>query len=314
MERIEPFTEKGLEIFLKEYANAIPSSAVENAKRRIIESLKSGRIKLGEIKNEYDVMFEIATFYSEMILLEMLRNSFVKNRVIVAEAKSNYEQRIMDMEKDEVIEMAERLGLKMKDKEGLEIRVEDYLEYAPDSIDYSLFYKELEKGWVKINKHEAKRILQEAIKRKIEKIKINTENIEKEIFENALEEIKKEIPKLTKMIKSIDFNKIKNPPCIERIIERLKKHENLAHYERWVLAIYLIKLNVPIEEINELYKNLPDYKEKTTMYQLRHIKEKEYSMPSCEKMRGYGLCVTECGTKNPMEWVYERKRKNMDKK
>ncbi len=297
--------------FIKNYAEVIPEQAIEEAKRRIKEALKEGRIKLRE-EEGIEKEIETAGFFVEMGLLKRINNSYVKSRVVIAEAKSFYEQRIVNKSIRELMEFAEKVGLKVKKEGNIFMRVEDYLENSPESVDYSLYYKEVDRGWVRISEHELKRIMQERIKNIIERIEVELK--ESESIKKAEEEIRKEIPKFSRTIKSVDLSKAVHPPCMERVLKRLKNHENLGHYERWTLAIYLIKIGVGIEEINELYKNLPDYKEKITLYQLRHIKEKNYSMASCEKMRGYGLCVAECGVLNPLEVFYGRKGKKMDKK
>ncbi len=92
------------------------------------------------------------------------------------------------------------------------------------------------------------------------------------------------------------------PPCIENIIRRISSKENIGHYERLVLGMYMINIGKSIEEIIELYRPLPNFNEKKTRYHLEHIKDKNYKMYSCEKIRQLGLCVADCKISNPLRW------------
>jgi DNA primase large subunit len=67
-----------------------------------------------------------------------------------------------------------------------------------------------------------------------------------------------------------------------------------------------------VEEILELFRNVPDFNEKIARYQLEHIaglrgSRKQYMPYSCQTMKSLGLCpiVGDCGAKNPLI-VYRR--------
>lgn len=96
--------------------------------------------------------------------------------------------------------------------------------------------------------------------------------------------------------------KIGYPPCIDSIIRRIMSGENVGHYERLVLGMYMINIGKNIDEILELYRPLPNFNEKKTRYHLEHIREKGYKMYSCEKIRQLGLCVADCKISNPLRW------------
>jgi DNA primase large subunit len=100
------------------------------------------------------------------------------------------------------------------------------------------------------------------------------------------------------------------PPCIKHALEVLNKGENLPHSGRFMLATYLLNKGQTIEEIAPLFKNAPDYNEKTTLYQLKHLSGNfgsgtKYSCPSCEKLKSENLCyiIPECNNIiNPLQF------------
>jgi len=97
------------------------------------------------------------------------------------------------------------------------------------------------------------------------------------------------------------------PPCIMRILESLKKGENLSHGARFTFAAFLIKAGASIEEVLELFKHSPDFNEKIARYQIEHTaglrgSKRSYMPYSCNKMKSTGLCPVEagCNVKNPI--------------
>jgi len=106
------------------------------------------------------------------------------------------------------------------------------------------------------------------------------------------------------------FNSLKEiydilPPCIKNLVDRAYKGEDLNHMERLVLAFFLINTNLPIDSIVEVYSHLPNFDEKKTRYFLEHASglrgaRKKYKPYNCDKMKVFGLCVQECGVKNPI--------------
>ena len=171
------------------------------------------------------------------------------------------------------------------------IHLKDYLNYLYNS---PLYYRDIKKGWVKIDKD-----------------KDGLEVFKKQITEKISSIPREEINKTFKDWRTqteIKFLKISShPPCIEALLKKAKEGKNLGHYERLALALYLVNIRMPEDEIVEIFKTLPNFKEKITRYHINYIKEKGYSMYACDKMKELKLCVAECGIKHPLEWHYGRK-------
>lgn len=110
------------------------------------------------------------------------------------------------------------------------------------------------------------------------------------------------------------------PPCIKHAISVLEKGENLPHSGRFMLATFLLGRNQTVQQIAPLFKNAPDYNEKTTLYQLNHLSGQfgtatKYVCPSCDKLRTQNLChaTPQCdGIISPMQ--FGRKKINSSTK
>lgn len=104
------------------------------------------------------------------------------------------------------------------------------------------------------------------------------------------------------------------PPCVKHAIGVLERGENLPHSGRFMLGTFLLARGEPVERIAPLFRNAPDYSERVTMYQLRSLAGggeggRGYSCPSCEKLRGQGLCfaTAECdGIRSPVQFGARR--------
>lgn len=101
------------------------------------------------------------------------------------------------------------------------------------------------------------------------------------------------------------------PPCVKHAMAVLERGENLPHSGRFMLATFFINRGWPIARIAPMFKGAPDYNERITMYQLRHLSGEgssggtKYSCPSCKKLQGQDLCfpVPACeGIRSPMQF------------
>ena len=96
-----------------------------------------------------------------------------------------------------------------------------------------------------------------------------------------------------------------DPPCIKHMISEMAKGNNLNDYGRFTLGVYMHQKGATPEESNELYKGAPDYSERVTMYRLRHIANRNYSCPGCNKVEEAGHCfpVGRCRSiRNPIHF------------
>ncbi len=140
------------------------------------------------------------------------------------------------------------------------------------------------------------------------------------ISNTSLREDKEVIPNLVldKPEAIIELAKSAFPPCIKAILEALIAGENLSHHQRFALASFLINIGAEIDAILELFRRSPDFNERIARYQIEHIaglrgSRKKYLPYSCATMKSLGLCIANCGVKNPLVYFYKRIKMNKNK-
>jgi len=121
-----------------------------------------------------------------------------------------------------------------------------------------------------------------------------------EIYETYAKELKQEVnrDKAFSTDKK-DFGAVeldKFPPCIKELLQQSQSGEPMAHQPRFVLATFLININMPTDQIIELFRSTPNFNEKKTRYYIEYSSGKrgsgiQYTPPACAKMVFYGLCL-----------------------
>ncbi|NDB47063.1 MAG: DNA primase [Nitrososphaeria archaeon] len=189
------------------------------------------------------------------------------------------------------------------------IPVSDYLLHAVHfhEQEWKLVNRLVDNGKVFLSAHETVRLIRKELDSFISK-KIRSANIPdiQESFKKPLDTLASLAKKFTVQI----VETTEQPPCIKHALEILSKGENLPHSGRFMLATYLLNKGQAIEEIAPLFKNAPDYNEKITLYQLKHLAGNfgsgtKYACPSCEKLKSENLCfaIPECANIiNPLQF------------
>jgi len=85
------------------------------------------------------------------------------------------------------------------------------------------------------------------------------------------------------------------PPCVAHALSKVERNENLAHFERFFLTSFLLKMGKNVEEIISLFSGSPDFNEKIARYQIEHIAglrggRKIYNVPDCRTLFSQSLC------------------------
>ncbi|MEM4348734.1 MAG: hypothetical protein QXN37_04160 [Candidatus Anstonellaceae archaeon] len=290
-----PFTKEA-----KEYVSLaklqLSSMIIEKAEKRVQEALETGKIKkvaqLPEAQEE-----ELVVYAASRMIVAAASNRYIASRYCVAEAKRASEYLRADT-KENVQKVAEELDLEFETiGGGIRIPFWQYLSFSPRSYDYKLSNRRLKGGWVWVNANEQIRILEEAIRKRMELTLPAKPQVGMQVKEAAAR-ILKIMPKLE--MASTKIGQENYPPCIRKLIEDLAMNINVPHTGRVALAIYLTHAGLSVEKIVDLFRHAPDFSEKITRYQVEYIRSKKYSMPSCSTMDGYGLCIADCRCGNPI--------------
>lgn len=80
------------------------------------------------------------------------------------------------------------------------------------------------------------------------------------------------------------------PPCINAILDRNEQGINLYHDERLLLASFLLKIGLTVNDIVDIFSKQPDFSASITEYQARQIELEEYMPASCVKLLKDKLC------------------------
>ena len=240
---------------------------------------------------------DIASFAAARMILGFLHNNFLTNRFAVNESK--IVRGYLDRENEDLVDKIGEIFAVLCAKENgrMTISIPNYLKSSPRALEYRLINRRIVGGKVEIKGSEKRRLIEEAVKKHNENLPLVKDP--PEIVKTAGAKLLLEMPKSESkvVIKSGD-----HPPCIMKLLEEAKKHENLPHHARWYLATYLLGVGMSEDNIIKVYSDLPDFNEKVTSYQVAHIKKKGYNVPSCATVMTYGLCCAVCRIGHPMNW------------
>ncbi len=297
-----PFSEsarKSLEGFV------LTERIVELAVERIKKALAGDRSQRMLI-HESDKREDIASFAAARMILGHMRNNFLTNRFAVNEAKKVSDT--LGREDEATVDsVASSFGIRtVTDGKRMLIDLPTYVRFSVRDPHYRLINRRIYHGRVELNQNEKKRLIEEAVKKHNESIPLVKDP--PALIIKAGERLVAEMPKSESRI-TVKVGD--HPPCVMKLLEEAKKHQNLPHHARWYLATYLLATGMKEEDIVKVYSDLPDFSEKVTSYQVGHIKKKGYNVPSCSTVMTYGLCCAVCRIGNPMNWhtlTEERKK------
>lgn len=297
-----PFTQ-----YAKEYVNTknieITNQIIEKAETRIIESIKNNIVPKFTEFIDKSIEQELIIYAVSRMIISELDNKYFSAKYTVAESKRAREY--IDKENETNIKkITSDLNLNFeKQEENYYLKFSEYLKNSPGSPEYFLINKEMYDGKVRLTKNERNRIIEEAIRQRVEKTlpkKQKIPNTYKKTIEDSAKNIDSVLPK--PKIKEVKFSG-DTAPCMKKLLEEIYQNKNLSHHARWTLAIYLHKIGKTKEEILNIFSNSPDFNLNITEYQVEYIISKDYSMPSCTTLKTYGLCINECGCFNPLKYI-----------
>ena len=300
-----PFLKKGAKLFgniLVEDILKLPkfSDAKELAISQIERALGLDR-KI--FTNDYESRY--ISYHIARIILSYLHDPILINRFAIM-YRDILEKEILKEEPEKILEIFENFSLDVKmNGKFLKISVMDYIRLIKKLGEkYSLLYQKLNDGYVFLNfdseREKISKIVSEAF---VYYFKNDIENLSPpdSIFELLKEDIQKIKVLRDEKISSYspgEFGELSPesfPPCIREILKSLQRGENISHNARFSLVTFLNQIGMKKEDIYSIFKNVPDFNEKMTDYQIKHITGERgktvYSTPKCSTMELYNLCV-----------------------
>ncbi len=300
-----PFLKKTAErvrdtqLTIEELVSSQNPQVFDRAKERVenaILTLEPGKRKKDNI--------EIPSFPGALVLVIATKNSWIKKRYALAEAKNAYLEMVQEKSNEKILAIAQDFDWVINDgKPYKDFRVgfAFYLKNAAHlhGAEWKLVNQIIDKGTVYLNKDKVARLLQEEVKRRIEK------RLDIPDLKNLPEDIIVIANNLTKMAQEIVGQEIEEmpktvvqgafPPCINALYEDASKSHHLSHIGRFTLTSFLINIGMSPEALNELFKTFSDYNERLTRYQIEHIAGErgsgtQYTPPQCSVLQTHGVC------------------------
>jgi len=318
---------KKLNLKIDELANPEMGQVLNRAEERVENAILS--VTVGK---KLEDCVEIPSFPVAIMLAIATKNSFIKKRYALAEAK----QAFSDMQsetREKIMAIALDFEWTLEPNRNSEIPFEFALNFADylrntvhlRDMKWKLVNRILVSGQVYLNQHDVARLLQEEVQRRIEKRLDATElpNFPEKITEMAerLLELPKErigqeeMEGFPKTVTQSAF-----PPCIVALQEAVAKGHHLSHVGRFTLTSFLVSIGMPSEKVAELFKSFSDYNERLTRYQIEHIagergSRTRYTPPQCATLQTHGVCVNQDAlcrwVRHPLSY-YRRKLKRQN--
>lgn len=294
---------KKLGLKIEELTNPEMAQILNRAEERVKNAILS--VSVGK-KRENDV--EIPSFPVAIMLAIATKNSFIKKRYALAEAK----QAFSDMQfetRERIMAIGQDFDWNLASNRDSEVPLDfalnfaDYLRNTTHLRDkkWKLVNRLLVNGKVYLNKPDVTRLLQEEVRRRIEKRLEETElpNFPEKITEMAerLIDLAKErigteeMEGFPKVVSQSAF-----PPCIVALYEAASTGRHLSHVGRFTLTSFLVNIGMSPEKVTELFKSFSDYNARLTRYQIEHIagergSRTRYTPPQCATLQTHGVCV-----------------------
>jgi DNA primase large subunit len=295
---------KTLNLKIEDLTSPEFSTILQRAEERLTEAILYANVT-HKIQNSE---IEISSFPVTIMLALATQNQFIKKRYALAEAKQAFQDLQLEF-KERLLAIAHDMGWDLMPNADPKIPYEyaltftDYLRNTTHLRDknWKLVNRLLMKGKVYLTSRETARLLSEEVRRHIEK-RLETKDLQKfppKITETA-ERIKQlavekigptEMEGLPKIIEQNAF-----PPCINVLYAAFTSGRHLSHIGRFTLTSFLVNIGMPSDDVISLFKNISDFNEKLTRYQVEHIagdrgSRTRYIPPRCDTLKTHSVCT-----------------------
>ena len=289
-------------------------------KERVIQSL-SGEIEKPSLTgfNEGPVLTELLSYPFARILVSCIDDSFLTRRYSLAEAVAAYTL-LKTRDVDFLSDLGNDFDVDAKPSESdFNIHFTDYIKLASSMKDlkWKLVNRKLDHGNVRIKKEEFARLLQEAVRARIQNsLPIDVPDDICVLCGPYLDEIKVILDERKTEFGAGDFEAVESelfPPCIAHAIANTMAGVNLAHSMRFAMTSFLLTVGMTVDDIINMFNISPDFDVEKTRYQIEHISGSSgttYKPPACATMKTYGNCYGEdelCKRINHPLGYYSRK-------
>ncbi|MFH1752527.1 MAG: hypothetical protein ABH821_06355 [archaeon] len=283
----------------------VSDSVLKRSALMVLSAVQGKQYELSHVTQSSDVLLnEVLAFPTAKALLSVLSNPSVNSSFSVMVSKNAFD--LLEQEELKTLTLiASDLNLSFEIENSLfKVQLKEFLKHSFSFNFMKLINLKLEKGFVFLNMNEFIRLLSAIVREQTFKtIQSNLKNAPKTFIELG-KQLEKEIQSLHekeltkpftgKRFKSISIPFTVNfqafPPCISLLYTQLTSGNKLPHIANFDLAVFLHALRFDENKMVDVYRNSPNFKENIARYQVKKIKEKNYSSPSCKKVIEHELC------------------------
>jgi DNA primase large subunit len=269
-------------------------------KARVLEALERGPEPNRVAVAPADQLSQLLAYPVARILVSALEDTYLIRRFALREAIVA-EALLKDDSDDVVVHLAAQLPMDLRREDGgFRLHFSDFLRFTSTMREtpWKLINQRVERGFVRLRRDKALRVLRNAIQRHIEQglpLPVNDEIWS--AFRTDLGEIRGLLDAKKATFKAEDIGKVsitRFPPCMYNLLAQIQNHENVPHMGRFAIVAFLHHIGLSNEEIFRVFGDVPDFAADVTKYQIDHItgtsSPTEYTPPECSTMKSYGIC------------------------
>jgi len=294
-------------------AERVYAGARARGRERLLAAIEQGELPataLAEASGPRELLEELLAYVYARILVCAMDDPYVVRRHALAEAVRA--RGFLAVERDPALlaRAAEAVGLAFEPEgAGFRAHFTEYLRYAVHlkDVEWKLVRQPLSRGFVQMDAATASRLVQEALRRRIEA------ELPKPLAEEVEEAVAGDLAPLLEAarvrkeaIRPEAFGAVQLdliPPCMANLLAELQQGKNVAHNGRFAITTFLHKIGLSSEDIMKLFAQAPDFREDLTRYQVEHItgvtSSTVYNVPGCDNLQTFSLCYADdlCRTK-----------------
>ncbi|UCG37107.1 MAG: hypothetical protein JSV64_02200, partial [Candidatus Bathyarchaeota archaeon] len=274
---------------------------MKHAEERVSSSFQSSSEKVRETVSP---QIEIASFPVSIMIVAAINDNYLKKRFALHEAKK-IQEFLREENSERILEIAKFFKWKIKHTDAeiypYALCFVNYLQNAASFREsrWKLVNRRLENGRVYLTNREATRLLQEEIRKYIEtRLDAKITSLPSQI-NTIVKKLKNSFISQKPTIKQHEYPETLDPeafpPCIEALYDAIKSGHHISHTGRFTLTTFLVNVGMPTESVLDLYRDLSDFKERLTRYQIEHLagqrgSRTKYVPPTCGTLRTHGIC------------------------
>jgi DNA primase large subunit len=269
--------------------------------KRVLEALNDTKIKTNPASTEEEILNEVLSYPLARMIVSSVGDDLLIRRYAMGEAKTLAE-RLQTEDVHLQFEVASDLGVSSQlDGELPSMHFCDFLRYTSGirGKEWKLVNQEVKKGYISLSKVKFSRVLEQALDEKIEReLPLLVTEAIIEAFKEDIEEVTAQVEEIRSKYKGNEFGEVRIvnfPPCMKALVSQAQAGKNMPHAGRFAMTTFLNYIGMPTDQIIKTFYSSPDFDNKMTEYQVRHITGdgmgKKYSCPECSTMRTNGICV-----------------------